>query len=247
MNDELVGSRALQRGGNRILSALPVHEMEMLQPFMRTSMVMKGQVIQVQGQPVQQVSFVEQGTHALLLRTPAPAKTKAVGLVGREGFVGVSAFLDDSPVALHSAMALEDSTVTVLAVDVLRETFPERNTLRKLCLSYVQERMTQSLRLATCSYTLTSRVACWLLLLREWLGTSRIRMSQRELAHIILGTRRASVTVAAHELKRAGAIDLHRNTIVIEDADRLGRLACGCYQDVCRPWSPRDHAEVLPG
>ena len=234
--------------GNLILSAIPDGERARLLPLMSSVTVKRGQIIQEQGKPLQQVAFVERGAFALVLRTPSSGKTKGTGLVGREGFAGTSAFLHEAPLAAHTAFAVDDCRVRVIAVEAVRREIAERSALYRLCLSYIHTRMNQSLMLASCGYSLTERLACWLLLLSEWLGTDRLRITQRELAHVILGTRRAGVTIAAHTLKDAGAIDLQRKGVVIKDRDRLRGLACGCYPDVSRRWEPAGatDSEALP-
>ena len=45
----------------------------------------------------------------------------------------------------------------------------------------------------------------------------------------LLGARRASITVAAGLLQRAGLIESHRGMIKVLDAPGLERMACECY------------------
>ena len=45
----------------------------------------------------------------------------------------------------------------------------------------------------------------------------------------LLGTRRASITVAAGLLQRAGLIKIGRGRITIQDAPGLAAMSCECY------------------
>jgi hypothetical protein len=46
----------------------------------------------------------------------------------------------------------------------------------------------------------------------------------------MLGERRATVTLIAGSLQRAGLIKYHRGAVTILDRDRLEEAACDCYQ-----------------
>ena len=50
----------------------------------------------------------------------------------------------------------------------------------------------------------------------------------------MLGTRRASVTVAAGILQKAGLITYTRGRVTIEDRAGLENAACECYDDMLR-------------
>jgi Mn-dependent DtxR family transcriptional regulator len=56
-----------------------------------------------------------------------------------------------------------------------------------------------------------------------------VALTQEFLAHM-LGTRRASVTVAAGMLQRIGLITYQRGHVNIVDRQRLEKAACECYE-----------------
>jgi hypothetical protein len=51
-----------------------------------------------------------------------------------------------------------------------------------------------------------------------------------EFLSVMLGVRRASVTIAAHALQEAGLIQYHRGHIRVLDRAGLEGAACECYQ-----------------
>jgi CRP-like cAMP-binding protein len=77
------------------------------------------------------------------------------------------------------------------------------------------------------------RLARWLLMSQDRIGGSMIPLTQEFLAHM-LGTRRASVTVAAGMLQKAGLISYVRGQLKIEDRERLEGACCECYATLIR-------------
>ena len=66
------------------------------------------------------------------------------------------------------------------------------------------------------------------LLTHDRAGTATFHLTQEFLGYM-LGTRRASVTVAAGILQRAGQITYRRGIITILDRPGLEAAACECY------------------
>ena len=63
---------------------------------------------------------------------------------------------------------------------------------------------------------------------QDRIGSSFVPLTQEFLAHM-LGTRRASVTVAAGILQKAGLITYSRGHVNIVDRTRLEGATCECY------------------
>jgi hypothetical protein len=63
---------------------------------------------------------------------------------------------------------------------------------------------------------------------QDRIGSNLVPLTQEFLAHM-LGTRRASVTVAAGILQKAGLITYQRGQVNIVDRSRLESAACECY------------------
>jgi CRP-like cAMP-binding protein len=90
--------------------------------------------------------------------------------------------------------------------------------------------MIQAARSAACNrlHELEERLARWLLHMHDWIWDDHLHLTQEFLA-IMLGVRRASVTVAAGTLQKAGLIAYQRGDITILDRGGLEEVACEDY------------------
>jgi len=70
-----------------------------------------------------------------------------------------------------------------------------------------------------------------LLMSHDRVGESTFPLTQEFISHM-LGTRRASVTVAAGILQKAGLINYSRGQVTIEDRAGLEDAACECYAGI---------------
>jgi hypothetical protein len=60
-----------------------------------------------------------------------------------------------------------------------------------------------------------------------------VPLTQQYLAHM-LGTRRASVTVAARALQKSGVISYNRGVVIIKSRHKLKAASCACYEMIVR-------------
>jgi len=88
----------------------------------------------------------------------------------------------------------------------------------------------QAVHVAACNrlHDVDERLARWLLMSQDRLEGDAVPLTQEFLAHM-LGTRRASVTVAAGILQKAGLITYNRGHVTIENRALLEDAACECY------------------
>jgi CRP-like cAMP-binding protein len=149
--------------------------------------------------------------------------------VGNEGMVGVQVFLAEG-------RATEDLVVEIpgraerLPAALFRAATEASPALRSLLQQYTLALMNQLARTAGCNrhHSVGERCARWLLMTRDRAGTDTLPITHESLAGL-LGTRRASVTQVAGQLKRAGLIDYRHGRLTILDAPRLERIACEDY------------------
>jgi CRP-like cAMP-binding protein len=88
----------------------------------------------------------------------------------------------------------------------------------------------RSSQVAACNrlHEVEERLARWLLMSQDRLAGDLVPLTQDFLAHM-LGTRRASVTVAAGILQKAGLITYKRGVVRIESRTQLEEATCECY------------------
>src|SRR5258705_10755154 len=92
----MVESAMLPRGhsiGNRLLSAMKRSDLERLLPSLDEVPLALRQVLEVPGQPIADVYFVESGL-LCVLATSVRARRLEVGMIGAEGMTGFAAILD---------------------------------------------------------------------------------------------------------------------------------------------------------
>src|SRR5207253_10548431 len=103
--------------------------------------------------------------------------------------------------------------------------------LEKKLNRYSQAFALQATQVAACNrlHEVEERLARWLLMSQDRIGGNQVPLTQEFLAHM-LGTRRASVTVAAGILQKAGLITYQRGHVKIVDRTQLEGAACECYE-----------------
>jgi CRP-like cAMP-binding protein len=152
-----------------------------------------------------------------------------VGLIGREGLVEAINLL--GPAASPTTAYIQSAgTALRMPFSELQEQFLTPNPLRQRILECVQGHGFVLSQLAACHglHEIEERLARWLLMVRDRLGSDRFDLTQEFLAEM-LGARRTSVTLAAGTLQRSGLIEYRRGHIHIIDRDGLESAACECY------------------
>src|SRR3954447_21313600 len=106
---------------------------------------------------------------------------------------------------------------------------------RTLLLRYALVHHGQVARTAACNgrHHIDQRLARWLLMAHD-----RARMDEFPMTHeflsMMLGVRRAGITIAAGLLQKAGFIRYERGCIEVTDRPGLESVACECYRIVRR-------------
>jgi CRP-like cAMP-binding protein len=124
-----------------------------------------------------------------------------------------------------------DGTAYRVDIDTLLRILPKCPELEKQLQRFSMMMGMQSTQLAACNrlHDVVERLARWLLMSHDRIGGSTLPLTQEFLSQM-LGTRRASVTVAAGTLQKAGMIQYSRGSVGILDRAKLEEAACECYQ-----------------
>jgi CRP-like cAMP-binding protein len=107
--------------------------------------------------------------------------------------------------------------------------------LEKSLQRYAQELSIQAIHVAACNrvHEVGARLARWLLMSQDRVSESTFPLTQEFISHM-LGTRRASVTVAAGILQKKDLISYTRGQVTIKDRAGLEAAACECYAGINR-------------
>lgn len=160
-----------------------------------------------------------------------------VDSMGREGVLGLHVAFDVQPIRGRAVCQLSGDALRVPGA-AIRAIVRASPGFHHLLLRYALARINVLAQSAACnaSHTTPQRCARWLLRARDRAGRERFDLTQDFLA-MILGVRRATVTVALRELQDGGAIRVARGWIAIRDHATLERAACECYEIVRREFA----------
>jgi CRP-like cAMP-binding protein len=185
-------------------------------------------VLNEAGEAISYAYFMNDGL-ASILSLMADGKSVEVGLTGTEGFVGLPLLAGLSTSPTRVIIQVAGSAFRVSAKD-LTTALADCPTLAVSLQRFAQEMALQSSQVAACNrlHEVDQRLARWLLMSQDRLSGSLVPLTQEFLAHM-LGTRRASVTVAAGMLQKANLITYTRGSVKVEDRKRLEEASCECY------------------
>jgi CRP-like cAMP-binding protein len=219
--------------GNVILRGLPRQECIHILPFLEFVRLKLHQVLHETGETIKSVYFLNEGLGSVLTTQP-DGKTVEVGLIGREGFVGSAVLFGFKSSGLR-VIAQSDGTAYRLDARNLLSILPECPDLKDKLLRFSMILSMQSTQLAACNrlHNVVERLARWLLMSHDRLSAETLPLTQEFLGHM-LGSRRASVTVAAGILQKAGIIEYSRGSVTILNRPKLLEASCNCYSVIER-------------
>jgi hypothetical protein len=123
-----------------------------------------------------------------------------------------------------------EGTAYRIDVDTLRRVLPQCPGLARQLQRFAMILGMQSTQLAACNrlHQVEERLARWLLMSHDRIREELLPLTQEFLGQM-LGTRRASVSVAAGTLQKAGMIKYTRGSVTIRNRSKLEAAACDCY------------------
>jgi len=229
---------------NAILLELPREESERVFLKMEFIQLPSRSVLNVMGESIKFVYFINSGLASILNVMP-DGKSVEVGLTGQEGFVGlpIAVGFETSPTLAIMQVAGTAFRVSAEAMKKILRVSPE---LAKQLHRYTFELALQGAQLAACNrlHEVDERLARWLLMSQDRVGSSNFLLTQESLS-TMLGTRRASVTIAAGILQKAGLITYQRGHVKIENRGALEKASCDCYRILnqqLKSWHNHSHS-----
>ena len=152
-----------------------------------------------------------------------------VGTVGNEGFVGLP-ILNGADRTPYRMMVQVEGDAWRLPADMFRRVVDERAAVRHLLLRYAQYFVDQLSQSVACNrlHTVEERCARWLLMTHDRVHRDSFELTHEFLA-LMLGVRRAGVTVAMGALQGARIVRYSRGRVEVLDRQQLEEASCGCY------------------
>ena len=213
---------------NRLLSVLGRADLEQLLPALEEVHLRSRQVLESPGRPIANVYFLESGLVSVLA-VSGRDRAVEIGMIGDEGMTGAAAVLGDDR-ATNRTIVHCPGIALRLPVAALEGAMRDNAALRRRLLHFVHALgscASQSALALACA-KLDERLARWILMCLDRLGSSEVRVTH-ELLAMVLGVRRPAVTLAMHSLEENGLIRSTRKLISIVDRDGLLKQANGSY------------------
>ncbi|MFZ0773805.1 MAG: Crp/Fnr family transcriptional regulator [Candidatus Sulfotelmatobacter sp.] len=214
---------------NLILRSLPRNECSQFFSSMEFVRLKLHQMLHEVGETIRSVYFLNDGLASVLTVQP-DGKSVEVGLIGKEGFVGLPVIFGFRTSGLR-VMTQGDGTGYRVDVEILLKLLPQCPELQRQLQRFSMTLGMQSTQLAACNrlHAVEERLARWLLMSQDRIGGKSLPLTQEFLGQM-LGTRRASVSEAAGSLQEAGMITYTRGNVTILNRGKLEKTACDCYE-----------------
>jgi CRP-like cAMP-binding protein len=211
---------------NRLLAALPPDALAALR-LEPVELVFR-ETIHAAGEPIASVYFPETG-FVSMLASMEDGDAAEVGLIGREGMVGLPVLLGADRAGLEGMVQAPGHALR-MDTSAFCEALDRFPALRTLLLRYALVHHGQVARTAACNgrHHTEQRLARWLLMTHDRAEGDSFPMTH-EFLGLMLGVRRAGITIAAGLLQKAGFIHYARGQMEITDRAGLESVACECY------------------
>jgi len=226
--------RALRERGNeasianRLLAALPHAEYLRLLPGLEPLTLRSGEVLYEPGAAIRHVYFPVDCVVRLLAAVDGHPALE-VGLVGRDGMVGISLALG---VGVASARALVQESGTAMRMKAALFELELRRCpqLQRDLYRYSDAMLALATQTVACNrfHAVEARLARFLLMTSDCVLSADLSLTQSFLADM-LGVRRATLNEAATPLQRRNLIRYTRGRIKVLDKKGLAAASCPCY------------------
>lgn len=184
-------------------------------------------MIEAPNRAIDHVYFIEQGIVSVV--GTGQGSLIEVGLIGHEGMTGLAVILgvDRTP---HKSFVQAAGHALQISTANLTRALDKNATLRRSLLRYCHTFLVQTANTAFVngSRKLDERLARWLLMAHDRIGRDELPLTH-EFLGIMLGVRRAGVTVGLRQLEERGLIVTQRGQVTISDRSGLEALAASAY------------------
>jgi CRP-like cAMP-binding protein len=226
---------------NRLFACLSRDARDRLTPEMETVPLHLRDVLQRVGRRAEHVYWPHSGMGSIVTVLRRGMNVEAA-TIGNEGLLGISYVLGDA-MATEETMVQMPGEASRLRVRVLRDEFEGDHEVRNLLLRYAQLLMGQIAQGSACNriHSIEARCARWLLSTHDRVPGNEFPLTHEFLA-MMLGVRRAGVSVAQHKHLKDGLISYTRGHITVRNRRGLEAASCECY-GVVRQRFERFYAE----
>lgn len=213
---------------NQLLESLPPDVADRLKSRIESVELTAGTLLYEAGTILRDVYFPVSAVVSLVSPLQDGACSE-VAVVGREGVVGVCAFMGGGK-AHSSAVVQRGGLAWRMSARDIAELARSTEAVMQQLLRYTQALFTHMAQTSACHrhHALAPQLCRWLLQHLDRQAGDEMRVTQERIAGM-LGVRREGVTGAALQLQREGLIDYSRGRIRVLDRRGLEENSCECY------------------
>ncbi len=213
---------------NRILLGIPRVEREFVFPKLEFVRLQSRQLLYDVGDRMKSGYFCNHGMISTL-SVFSDGKSVEVGLIGKEGFAGLPLIAGFTISNIRVNVQIEGTAFRIDG-ESLGNCLRQCPTFARQVHQFSQIMAMQVTQVAACNrvHEVEERLARWLLMCADRVSSDTLPLTQ-DLLGQMLGTRRASVTIAAGMLQKAGLIEYVRGRLHLCNRTGLESAACECY------------------
>ena len=213
---------------NVILLSLPDKEYNLLRPHLEPTELPQHEILHEPGEKIDFTYFLNEGM-ASLVALSHDGRSVEVGIVGKEGMVGMSLTVGLRRGTFRAIMQMSGNGMRIRS-EVFQDLLGCASTLRSELGRFGLMHGMAAAQLVACNrlHEVEQRLARWLLMCQDRFDSQLLPLTHEFLAQM-LGTGRPSVTLAAGALENAGLIENLRGTVKILNRKSLENAACECY------------------
>jgi CRP-like cAMP-binding protein len=214
--------------GNLLLEALPADDYARIVPNLAVVPLRLKQILHQPGNAIRHVYFPA-GGFCSELTVLADGRMVEVATIGREGVVGVFGDPGNGPVRSATMVQAAGASVQMPAA-LFRGEMDRRGAFFGLVSAYRLALVRFIMQSTACNavHSAEERFARWLLTAQDHVRAAQFSLTQ-ELAAMMLGVTRPTLSEVAATLQRTGLITYRRGCVTIVDRGRLEGAACECY------------------
>jgi len=214
--------------GNVILLSIPNEEYALLRPALEPLELAQYLILHEPGAKIDYAYFLNDGM-ASIVALNSDGRSVEVGIVGKEGMVGMPLMIGVQRGTFRAIMQMSGSGVRIRTSSFL-ELLPSLPALQNQLGNFALMHGMQTAQLAACNrlHDIDQRLVRWLLMCQDRVDSQLLPLTHEFLAQM-LGTGRPSVTLAAGVLEEAGLIKNMRGTVQVLNRKNLEAAACECY------------------
>ncbi|RDB42939.1 Crp/Fnr family transcriptional regulator [Halomonas sp. DQ26W] len=213
---------------NHLIDSLPHQDRVSLLADCEAIDLVFGEVITEHGGRIQHVHFPLDSFISQIANLSEKEQLE-VAMVGSEGMLGTPLILG---VDVSPCLALVQGAGPALRLPAVAfgRHLEQSPALQALLKRYLHVVMHQLFRVVACTHfhQVEARLARWLLMTQDRAHSDQLHLTHEFLA-MMLGVRRAGITLAAMALQARELIRYHRGDIVVLDRVGLIEASCGCY------------------